>query len=500
MVAALRRAPDGVTDGDAWEKALEMWQAVGAAIPDILLLLDQNGTILYVNRVPPAFAEHELAGTSVFELAFGPSRNELAGALHTLLETGDEGVRTVKARHPDGAFHWYAIHTGPVRVAGRVVAAAMVARDVTDRKHMEDAVRDSEERYRTVVEHAPEAIVVFDVDQECFVEANRNACALFGLTRAELLRSNPVELSPETQPDGEASASVARRHIAAALAGGAPVFDWIHRTPCNVELTCEVRLVRLPSEGRRLVRGSITDVTRQRQLEEHVQQLHKIEALGQLAGGVAHDFNNLLWVISASVDLLADQLVEAGLPRPVWAAEVEEIRSAARRGTTLTAQLLAFARQRQPEPERFDLNPVVVDTVAMVRRLVPEGIQLVTVVDPAGVPVRAHRGRLEQVVMNLLLNARDAIARDGTITITTARLADSSVRLRVTDTGVGMSEETRKRVFEPLFTTKPPGKGTGLGLASVRAIVEQIGGRVEVTSELGKGSTFDVVLPPARGG
>ncbi|HKS05092.1 MAG TPA: PAS domain S-box protein [Gemmatimonadaceae bacterium] len=489
--------PAGLRGRDVLGGSFEMWCAVGEAVPDILILVSRDGTILYVNRAPGAFALDKVLGTSVFDLAHGVERDELAASFAEAMRGGESHMRALAARHPDGAIHWYSIHTGPVRVDGQVVAAVIVARDITERKRVEDALRESEERYRTVMEHAPEAIVVFDVDAGRFVDVNRNACALFGMTRDALLQANPAALSPPIQPDGELSSAAAQRFIGEALSGATPVFDWIHRTPCDLDLRCHVRLVRLPAKGRRLVRGSVTDVTRQRQLEDHVQQLQKVEALGQLAGGVAHDFNNVLSVISSAIEVLSAELQRAGVRDADVSTEIEDIRAAARRGAAFTSELLGFARQRPAELQRVDLNAVITDVTTLMRRLMPKDLELVTRLDASGAYVSGHQSRLEQVVMNLLLNARDATPSGGRITISTVSGRLPFVRLRVQDTGEGMDEATRQRVFEPLFTTKPEGKGTGFGLSTLHAIVTQLGGHVEVTSELGVGSSFEVTLPNA---
>jgi two-component system cell cycle sensor histidine kinase/response regulator CckA len=496
MVAMADR-PAGLRGQDVLGGSFEMWCAVGEAVPDILLLVSRDGTILYVNRAPGAFALDKVLGTSVFDLAHGLERGELVASFAEALRGGESQVRALPARHPDGAIHWYAIHTGPVRVDGQVVAAVIVARDVTERKRAEDALRESEERYRTVMEHAPEAIVVFDVDAGRFVDVNRNACSLFGMTRDALLEASPAELSPPVQPDGEMSAVAAQRYISDALSGGTPVFEWIHRTPCDLDMRCHVRLVRLPAKGRRLVRGSVTDVTRQRQLEDHVQQLQKVEALGQLAGGVAHDFNNVLSVISSAIEELAQELDRVGVRGANVSLPVEDIRAAARRGAAFTSELLGFARKRPTELERVDLNAVIADVTGLMRRLMPSNLELVARLDASGAYVRGQQSRLEQVVMNLLLNARDATPAGGRITISTVSGRMPFVRLRVQDTGEGMDDATRRRVFEPLFTTKPEGKGTGFGLSTLHAIVTQLGGHVEVSSEVGVGSTFEVTLPNA---
>ncbi|HJR34428.1 MAG TPA: ATP-binding protein, partial [Gemmatimonadales bacterium] len=269
-----------------------------------------------------------------------------------------------------------------------------------------------------------------------------------------------------------------------------------------------VRLVRLPAERRRLVRGSLTDVTRQRQLEEHLWQLQRLEAVGHLAGGIAHDFNNLLTVIQGSVQVLREELP----PGDPLLLETEWIESAAVRGSALTRQLMDFARQKRTPRARVELNRVAENSLVLLERLLGSRVRLIKRLDPAGAPVTADGSQLEQVIMNLVLNARDAMPQGGTVTVSTSRIshlqwpAESPchgltqvVRLRVEDTGTGMDEATQRQIFRPFFTTKAPGSGTGLGLAIVETVVKRSGGCVEVTSRPEVGTTFDVYFPEADG-
>jgi len=251
--------------------------------------------------------------------------------------------------------------------------------------------------------------------------------------------------------------------------------------------------------------GVIQDVTHRNDLESQLRHAQKMEAVGRLAGGVAHDFNNMLTVI-----LSYGALALEGLPGedPLRVA-LDEITRAAERAAELTRQLLAFSRRQVLQPQVLDLNDAVTGTDRMLRRVLGEDIRLRTVTAPDLRPVKADRGQVEQVVMNLAVNARDAMATGGKLTIETANVdldADRArelpgarpgayVRLAMTDTGTGMSDETLAHAFEPFFTTKDAGKGTGLGLATVLGIVQQSGGFVAVRSEPGKGTTFEVYLP-----
>jgi signal transduction histidine kinase len=249
---------------------------------------------------------------------------------------------------------------------------------------------------------------------------------------------------------------------------------------------------------------SIADVTERRSLELQLQQVQKMEAIGQLAGGVAHDFNNLLTAIGGYASLLLETV-----ENPDQRDDIDEILKAAKRASALTKQLLAFSRRQVMEPAVIDVNGLIEDMAALLRRIIGENIHLTTRLVADGAAVRADRNQLEQVVMNLVVNARDATGDHGVIRLETAlvelggeaasyRLAakpGTYVMFSVTDAGQGMSEETQARLFEPFFTTKPRGQGTGLGLATVYGIVVQSGGAIDVTSEPGQGSTFTVYLP-----
>ncbi len=233
------------------------------------------------------------------------------------------------------------------------------------------------------------------------------------------------------------------------------------------------------------------DVTRSLELEAQLLQAQKMESVGRLAGGVAHDFNNILAVILSSVRFAIEAVPEEGTLR----SDLLEIEGAGERAAALTRQLLAFSRKQMLQPEVLDLNALVHGLEKMLRRVVGEDVALLLDLAPEPVPVRADPVQLQQVIVNLVVNARDAMPDGGTLTIRTRNVEESRVLLQITDTGTGMDEATQAHLFEPFFTTKEAGKGTGLGLSSAYGIVQQSGGSIRVASQVGKGTTIDVTLP-----
>jgi len=463
-------------------------------VPDMVLVVDRAGMVRYVNRAPEGVTRDAVTGRSVLAHATRDSWAELGAAVEAIFGGGVSRVRVQRSLHPDGTERWYELHSGPLKVGAEVVAAIIVARDVTEARRLKAALAESEARFRTLFEHAPEAIVVLDVDRQRFVDANQNACALFGLRLDELTRRDPVELSPARQPDGRTSAAVARGHIEAALGGGIPSFEWVHCTGQGRDVVCEVRLVRLPFAGRRLVRGSIVDVTERLRLEERVREGRTMEAVGRMAAGVAHDFNNMLTIVAGS----ASMILQSGACAEELRPELRSILRATEHGSALTGQLLTFARRESPPVELLDINRVVGALEGLLRRVLGERILLSTRLDPDGAPVWLNRSQLEQLVMNLVVNARNAMGEGiGSVTIRTCRHLWSTA-LSVEDTGAGMTEEVRERIFEPFFTTRRDGVGTGLGLATVYAVVTNAGASIHVDSTPGMGSVFEIVFPVAR--
>ncbi len=341
---------------------------------------------------------------------------------------------------------------------------------------------------RMFVDHATDGFFVHDALTDAIVEVNQQACTSLGYTRDELIGSATRLFDPHASRD--MLDEIARR-----LAVGETVtFDSRHVRKDGTAFPVEVRIRAFEARGQMFHLALVRDTTARRELEDQLRHAQKMEAVGRLAGGVAHDFNNLLTVINGYTDVLLDA-IRADTPAH---ADLAMIRDAGERAAALTAQLLAFSRRTIIAPKPLHLNVVVERLVKMCKRLIGEHIVLETELEPGLALVMADVGQIEQVIMNLVVNARDAMPRGGTLTITTCNTGTQSgryVRLTVADTGDGMTDEVRARVFEPFFTTKPQGQGSGLGLATAYGIVEQANGHIRVDSAPGRGSAFSMILP-----
>ena len=409
----------------------------------------------------------------------------LAGKRLGAIGTGSFGDEGVRALTPEELEFLTAIASHVAAVLDRVTAAEQ-------RERAEDALR----LFRTLVDQSNDSFEVIDPFTAQFLDVNERGCLDLGYTREELLRLTVFDIDPTVSRANwpEWSDHLRRR--------GKVTIQGIHQRKDGTTFPVEVNL-RWVGLDREYVVSVARDVSERKQLEEQVRQSQKMEAIGQLAAGVAHDFNNLLCVISGYTELCQMRLTPH---TPEWTM-LGEIRTAGDRATALTRQLLAFSRQQVLAPKVLGLNGVVTDVRNMLQRLIGEDILLSTILTPDLHPVKVDPGQIGQVLMNMVVNARDAMPQGGRLTIETRNVerngsasevaGQPAVLLSVSDTGGGMSPEVRQRIFEPFFTTKGVGSGTGLGLAVVHGIVEQSGGEIEVETEAGKGTTFRIVLPAA---
>jgi two-component system cell cycle sensor histidine kinase/response regulator CckA len=477
----------------------------------ILLKLDTDGRIALMNRYGCSvlgWPADELLGRDWVETCL-PAR--IQGALrqkfHNLLR-GDLSIVENPILTRSGEERLIEWRNTVLRDdEGQVVGTLSSGTDITERSLAVEALRTAEERTRFVLQNAN--VGVWDMDYTTGVlRWSETMEAQYGLLPGTFGGTFDAFVE-RIHPDDRA---IVLEAIGKAMTSGVD-FSVLNRT---IWLDGTVRWLSgvgriLLGERNEPVRavGISLDVTERRTLEQQFQQAQKMEAVGQLAGGVAHDFNNLLTVVLGFCELLLADL-DPSDPR---LTDIGEIQKAATRAAGLTRQLLAFSRKQIIEPTRLNLNLVVTDMQTMLRRLIREDVTIVLGLLPEVAPVKADRGEVEQVVMNLAVNARDAMPQGGTLTIATANVdldehyakthvavkAGPYVALTVTDTGTGMTPEVQARLFEPFFTTKEPGKGTGLGMATVYGIVTRSGGSVGVDSEVGRGTSFKVYFPRADG-
>lgn len=356
------------------------------------------------------------------------------------------------------------------------------------RENAEKALRESERRYRDMVENALDSIYSHDLSGR-FTEVNRTMCELLGYSRDELIGSYIEKvLTPE-------SLEAAREMTARKLAGASsPHYELTAVTKSGRRAWIEVSSRLIWSHGFPAgVEGIARDITSRKSLEEELRQARQMDALGRLSGGVAHDFNNILTVVTGYSDLLLMTLPANDRSR----SKIEEIRRAGERATELTRKLLAFGRAQAAPHVAGDLHRTLAECAEMLRYLAPPPVEVAIAAAPGPAPVQCDPVEIQQILLNLALNSRDAMPEGGRIVITTA-LTGSAVELTVSDNGSGMDASTRARVFDPFFTTKDPGRGTGLGLSTVYAIVRRAGGRIDLESAPGAGTTVTVRLPLVR--
>ncbi len=487
---------------DALRESEERFRLLVDGVSDYaILMLDPEGRILTwsqgAERID-GYAADEILGRhysclfTAESIASGEPERELERAA-TVGKVDIEGWRIRK----NGSRFWVTGTLAALRDAsGKVQGFAKITRDFT-------AKRQNDELLRSVLDNTLDGIIGIN-DRGTISMINRAGEMLFGCNGAEIIGQNVRTLMPEpyrSEHDGYLS-NYLRTGDAKVIGIGREVQGL--RKDGSV-FPVDLAVTEFQLDNARYFVGIVRDISERKRLEAQLRQSQKMEAFGQLAGGVAHDFNNLLTVIKGYSDMLLMQL-PANEPK---ARMVDQIRLAGERAAALTRQLLAFSRRQVLELKVLDINAVVTHTGEMLRRLIGEDVQFTTVLSPGVRSVRFDPGQIEQVIMNLAVNARDAMPQGGRLTIETADIdiddlytklhpdvaPGAYVMLAVSDTGCGMTPEVKSRIFEPFFTTKAVGKGTGLGLAVVDGIVRQSAGSIVVYSEPGKGTTFRIFLP-----
>jgi len=495
-----------ITERRRTEEDLRRVAAIVESSHDAIIGESLEGNILSWN-----LGAERIYGYSAAE-ALGKSLSILAPPNHAttileFLEKAKQGERVEQfetlSTRKDGKQINVALTVSPIKDAmGKIVGASVIARDMTARKRVEEALSRSEARARRLVDSNIIGIVIGDLDGK-LLDANDAFLRIVANTRDDLLagKMHWDTMTPPEYHDSDRQAADQLRDTGVAAPWEKEFF---RKDGSRVSVLIGVATLAAKEEDIECV-SFVVDISERKQLEVQLRQAHKMEAIGRLAGGVSHDFNNLLAVILGYSDLVLDALP----PDHPAVKKVEMIRKAGTSAADLTRQLLAFSRQQMLQPRVLNVRDIVERTQELLSRLIGEDIQFSTSLEPSLGCVRADPGQIEQVLVNLIVNARDAMPQGGRLTIEARNVVlDDSyvdehkpvipgpyVLLAVEDAGCGMDRKTQSRIFDPFFTTKALGKGTGLGLATVYGIVKQSGGYIWVYSELGEGTVFKVYLP-----
>ena len=488
--------------------------------PDIIYRVDPEGRITFVNETVRRYGYDpvQMLGSSVFDYLHpadrDPARQRLQAwkggrgpskAAEIRLFTASGGERAAEytvARVTEEPV--FLLLTEPLyeKRAGteRFVGLNGIARDITDRKRAEEALRVSEEKYSKVFHAAPAGIAISSLEEGRFLDVNEAFERIHGYRHDEIVGRSSFDVGLWADPED-------RGRVIGLLKRNEPAknLEIQGRTKDGGLLTLRWSGQLIEIGGGSYVLSTVEDITGAKRLESQLQQSQKLEAVGRLAAGIAHDFNNMLTVILGRAEMASVELA----PANPLSEDIREIRRAAERSAELTGELLTFARKQDVAPRPLNLNRVISERIGMLRRLIGENVALQWNPAPGLWQVKMDPVQIDRILVNLSVNARDAIGDIGTLTVSTENRLVERVKprretgerpgewvvLTVTDTGTGMSPETVAHIFEPFFTTKEIGKGTGLGLATVYGTVEHSGGWIEVQSELGKGSTFRIYLP-----
>jgi two-component system, cell cycle sensor histidine kinase and response regulator CckA len=466
-----------------------------------------DGTITSWNKAAEriyGYSTEEIIGQSIFVVVPQELHTDAQQIIEDLKQGKSfEHLETTRLTK-EGKIIDVSLTISPIRNSeGQIIGSSTIGRDVTERKRMEQALAQSEQDYRGLFDNAHDALMIFSPEDEIILDVNKRACEIYGFSKSEF-----IGMSLETITKDVARG---KEHIKQTLeTEGFHSFDTIQRRKDGSEIYLETNGALVNYKGRKALLSINRDITARKLLEEQFRQSQKMDAVGRLAGGIAHDFNNLLTAI-IGYSQLALRSVDRENPLLNNFVEIEK---AGKRAATLTNKLLAFSRKQVIQPRILNLNYAISDIEKMLARLIGENIEISLYLSDKLWLVKVDLGQIEQVLVNLVVNARDAMPQGGKLIIETSNITLDETYARqhldvesgdytmlvVSDTGIGMDAITLSHIFEPFFTTKESGKGTGLGLSTVYGIVKQNSGHIWVYSEPSHGTTFKVYFPRVKDG
>jgi two-component system, cell cycle sensor histidine kinase and response regulator CckA len=501
-----RLAPSWANEHDLVRRLFDLLGLFVSGTPDFMMLVSPEGSIRYINRVRPGVTLQDVIGRNLFDYFLPSLRVEIKNSVDRVMATGQVEVGEGTATYTDGTEHTFTLRYAPILEQGEVVAVAVEATEITVSRAAETALRESEEKLRFTVAATGMGLWEWDIKAN-FVRWDDAMCRIWGVTQ-ETFPKDYASYIALIYPDERQA--VGERIAKAQATGVYPSFEHRIVRPDGSQrfLLAMGTVTRSPDGSVAKFLGGCLDITERREAEERQRQSQKLEAIGQLSAGIAHNFNNLLMGILPNLELAIAR------PNVDRRELLEAAHGAALRAAELVRQLTTFAGQTRPTPRRpEDLRDLVGRTIAICRRAFDRRIELsATLCDEPAVVVGDHT-MLEQALLNVLINARDAVmeaqVESPSLRIEVALVSGSApelrmhqlswpsdgVSLRIIDNGPGLSEETKRRMYEPFFTTKDVGKGTGLGLSTSLAIVKDHGGAIDCDSKPGHGTIFTFYLP-----
>jgi two-component system, cell cycle sensor histidine kinase and response regulator CckA len=495
----------GVEEQNKSQESISRLAGIVESSADAVISKSLEGAVTSWNKSAErifGYGADEIVGQSIDRL-FPPEKSaEIKQILDSIKQGQSLEQFETRCLNKEGNAIDVSFTLSPIRDAEeKIIGVSIIGRDETISKRMEEALKQSEQDYHGLFDNAHDALLILDPETETVLDVNNQACAIYGFSKSEFVGLSVASITKDLTRDQQAIQYRAEK-------GGFQNVETVQRRKDGSEIHLEINTALVNYKGRKALLSINRDITERKLLEDQFRQSQKMEAVGRLAGGIAHDFNNLLTAIIGYSQLALRGLKSDNPLRNHF----EEIEKAGKRAAGLTGKMLAFSRKQVIQPKLINLNNAIVDMEKMVGRLIGEDIEIATFLQSNLWQVRADLGQIEQVLMNLVVNARDAMPKGGKLTLDTGNVRldevyarhhidvepGDYVMLAVSDTGTGMNAKTMSHLFEPFFTTKEVGKGTGLGLSTVYGIVKQNGGHIWVYSEPGIGTTFKVYLPRVK--